>query len=133
MFSLSWFFFVSISNCKHLIKDIHTKINPNPNLIKILSKDIFFLIERYYTIGTLVHVPIMVHFLDRSNPIYPLKHDVHYHWLLWWHISAITCQIIVSICQLSMLTCRLFMSTYQIIMSTCQKNIITHTCQMYHL
>ena len=32
---------------------------------------------------------------------------------LWWHTSAITCQII-------MLTCQIFMSTCQIMMLTCQ-------------
>ena len=44
---------------------------------------------------------------------------------LWWHISAINCQIIMSTCQIFMLTCQLFMSTSQIIMSTCQKNNTT--------
>ena len=37
---------------------------------------------------------------------------------VWWHFSAITCQMI-------MLTCQLFISTCQIIMSNCQKKIIT--------
>ena len=45
--------------------------------------------------------------------------------LIWWHISDITCQIIMSTCQIFMLTFQLFMSTCQIIMSACQKNIIT--------
>ena len=40
---------------------------------------------------------------------------------LWWHISAITCQIIMSTSQIFMLTCQLFMLTCQIIMSTCRK------------
>ena len=42
---------------------------------------------------------------------------------VWWHISAITCQIITCMltCQIFMLTCQLFMLTCQIIMSTCQK------------
>ena len=40
---------------------------------------------------------------------------------LWWHISAIACQIIISTCQIFMLTCQLFMLTCQIIMSTCLK------------
>ena len=44
---------------------------------------------------------------------------------VWWHIYAITCQIIMSSFQIFMLTCQLFMSTCQMIMSTCQKNIIT--------
>ena len=44
---------------------------------------------------------------------------------LWWHISAITCQIIMSTCRIFMLTRQLFMLTCQIIMPTCQKNITT--------
>ena len=44
---------------------------------------------------------------------------------LWWPISAITCQIIMSTCHIFMLTCQLFMLTCQILMSTCQKNITT--------
>ena len=48
---------------------------------------------------------------------------------LWWHISAINCQKIMSTCQIFMLTCQLFMSICQIIiMSTCQ--IIMSTCQI---
>ena len=39
--------------------------------------------------------------------------------ILWWHISAITCQMIMSTCQLFMLTC-------QIIMSICQKNPLSY-------
>ena len=50
-----------------------------------------------------------------------IKHICH----VWWHISAITCQIIMSTCQIFMLTCQLFMMTCQIIMLTCQKNITT--------
>ena len=30
---------------------------------------------------------------------------------LWWHISAITCQIIMLTCQIFMLTCQIFMLT----------------------
>ena len=30
---------------------------------------------------------------------------------LWWHISAITCQIIMMTCQIFMLTCQIFMLT----------------------
>ena len=44
---------------------------------------------------------------------------------IWWHISAITCQINMSTCQIIMSTCQIFMFTCQIIMSTCQKIIIT--------
>ena len=44
---------------------------------------------------------------------------------LFWHISALTCQIIMSICQIFLLTFQLFMLTCQIIVSTCQKNITT--------
>ena len=43
----------------------------------------------------------------------------------WWHISAITCQIMMSTCQIFMSSCQLSILTCQIIMSTCQKNIIT--------
>ena len=37
----------------------------------------------------------------------------------WWHISAITCQIMISTCQIFMLTCQLFMLTCQIFILTC--------------
>ena len=57
--------------------------------------------------------------------------------LLWWHTSAITCQIIMltcqifmSSCQIFMLTCQLFMLTFQIIMSTCQKIMSTFQIMM---
>ena len=45
---------------------------------------------------------------------------------VWWHISAITCQIIMSTCQIFMLTCQLhvFISTCHIFMSTFQENIL---------
>ena len=46
-------------------------------------------------------------------------------WKLWWHISATSCQIIMSTCQIFLLTCQFFMSTCQIIISTYQKKIIT--------
>ena len=39
---------------------------------------------------------------------------------VWWHISATTCQIIMSTCQIFMSTCQIFMSTCQIFLSTCQ-------------
>ena len=32
---------------------------------------------------------------------------------LWWHISVITCQILISTCQMFMLTCQFIMSTRQ--------------------
>ena len=38
---------------------------------------------------------------------------------VWWHISAITCQIIMLTCQIFMLTCQIFMLTCQIFMLTC--------------
>ena len=40
-------------------------------------------------------------------------------YFLWWHISAITCQIIMLTCQIIMLTCQIFMLTCQIFMLTC--------------
>ena len=44
--------------------------------------------------------------------------------LLWWHIYAITCRIIMSTSQPFMLAC-------QIIMSTCQKKIITTSSSIF--
>ena len=70
--------------------------------------------------------------LDQSNLIIKIT----CHWTCWfthacfilgWHISAITCQIIMSTCLIFTLTCQLFMLTCEIIMSTCQKNITTTT------
>ena len=37
---------------------------------------------------------------------------------VWWHISVITCQII-------MLTCKIFMLTWPLFLSTCPKNMPT--------
>ena len=39
--------------------------------------------------------------------------------LIWWHTSAITCQIIKLTCQIFMLSCQIFMLTCQIFMLTC--------------
>ena len=47
-----------------------------------------------------------------------LKFDRNTCTWIWWHISAITCHLIMSTSQNFMLTC-------QIIMSTCQKNVVT--------
>ena len=58
-------------------------------------------------------------------PRYVTKNYEKWYCILWWHISAITCQIIMSTCQIIMSTCQIFMLTCQIIMSTCQKIIIT--------
>ena len=38
---------------------------------------------------------------------------------LWWHTSAITCQIIMFTCQNFMSSCQIFMLAYQIFMLTC--------------
>ena len=42
-----------------------------------------------------------------------------------WHISVITCQIIMSTCQIFMSTRQIFLSNCQIILSTCQKKCAT--------
>ena len=44
-----------------------------------------------------------------------LKLPEKIHTILWWHISVITCQIIMSTYQISMSTRQLFMSTCQIL------------------
>ena len=38
---------------------------------------------------------------------------------IWWHTSAITCQIIMLTCQIFMSSCQIFMLTCQIFMLTC--------------
>ena len=53
------------------------------------------------------------------------------HWFLWWHISVITCQIIMLICQIFMSSCQIIMLTCQIFMSSCQ--IFMLTCQIFML
>ena len=51
------------------------------------------------------------------------------HSNLWWHTSAITCQIIMLTCQIFMSSCQIFMLTYQIFMLTCQ--IFMLTCHLF--
>ena len=53
---------------------------------------------------------------------FKFKLDMTWQPFVWWHTSAITCQIIIHA-----MTCQIFMSYCQIIMSTCQK--MMSTCQ----
>ena len=55
--------------------------------------------------------------MRQTDRLQPLSTD--WIFLLWWHISAITCQIIMLTCQIFMLTCQIFMLTCQIFMLTC--------------
>ena len=80
----------------------------------------FLVIETYLRVEDVYMYVMAGH---RFLSLYKMKTIINC--FLWWHISAITCQIIMSTCQKIMSTCQIFMLTCQIIMSTCQKIIIT--------
>ena len=67
--------------------------------------------------------PVTITFISNSDryTFFYCKWCTSSESIFWWHISAITCQIIRLTCQIFMLTCQLFMLTCQIIMSTCLK------------
>ena len=80
----------------------------------------------------LIYVPrVRLHIIHISELLYmeiesfdKSKGDLKRHQVdlskqeLWWHISAITCLIIMSTCQIFFLTCQLFMTTCQML---CQR------------
>ena len=60
----------------------------------------------------------------------------HFYTYLWWHISAITCQIIMLACQIFISSCQIFILTCQIFMLTCVQvslsKIISMGCKTSH-
>ena len=65
------------------------------------------------------YIPLEIVFFTNYNMWYINDKIVDLNWLLWWHISAITCQIIMLTCQIFMSSCQIFMLTCQIFMLTC--------------
>ena len=69
MFELSWFFIISVSETSYMYKK---------STFTNMSRDI---ISYSWRILTCIQVSIMLHFLNRLNPINPLKHTVKSYWI----------------------------------------------------
>ena len=78
----------------------------------------FFLIWKRLSTNILItprrltcDVILLQHCRESSSPFTLLIYRMQTIVFLWWHTSAITCQIDMLTCQISMLSCRIFMLT----------------------
>ena len=131
---IQYFLFLKVMQClkrlilKYINKFLSYRCFELPKLRKVLLCHYVIFFHDLHVAVNYQHWNIKILFVFLIFPLTQFAsgtYAVNSIELLWRHISAITCQIIMSICQIFMFTCQLFMSSCQVILSTYQKNIIT--------